>query len=115
MNGSPKYPSMQIHDGMWFTTWHSALNPQDPGHGSTHFRFMQLCSEVHSSLFIHSDLQFGGDPMNPLLQEHKLLSPLLVVRHSELGPHGDGIHGLTAESDNFIAKNISVNWVIIFC
>lgn len=46
---------------------------------------------AHSLLLIHSGLQFGGDPIYSCKQEHEGES--LITLHSELGPHGLGLHG----------------------
>lgn len=40
---------------------------------------------------IHSGLQLGGVPVNSGRQEHEGAPPIL--RHCELGPHGEGMHG----------------------
>jgi hypothetical protein len=53
---------------------------------------MHALSLAQSEFIVHSGLQFGGDPMYVSMQEH--IGTLLVTWHSELGPHGDGIHGL---------------------
>lgn len=57
---------------------------------------MQAKFPEHSLLVIHSGLQFGGTPINVGKQEHDGVLPFTL--HSEFGPHGDGIHGLTGDS-----------------
>lgn len=81
----------QTHIGVWLTTRHSALTPQDPRQGSLHFWFMQAKSLGHSLLLTHSGLQLGGMPMNSDEQEQE--GELLTTLHWELGPHGEGSHG----------------------
>lgn len=51
---------------------------------------------------IHSGLQFGGDPMNSGKQEQEGVSPF--TWHWELGPHGDGTHGLPTGTGTSAAK-----------
>lgn len=63
MNGSPVYPKLQEHVGLWLRTWQSAFIPHDPGHGSVHFWFMQAFSDGHSELITHSGRQLGGIPI----------------------------------------------------
>lgn len=92
-NGSPVYPFSHMHIGVWLITLHSAFNPHEPGHGSRHFLLIQAMFLAHSVLLVHSGLQFGGDPINSARHLQSALSPFSV--HWELGPHGDGRHGLT--------------------
>lgn len=47
----------------------------------------------HSGLMVHSGLQLGGIPKYPTKQEQE--GDLPMLRHSELGPHGDGTQGFT--------------------
>jgi hypothetical protein len=61
--GSPEYPAVQLHIGLWLTTWHRALRPHVPGQGSLHFWFIQALSSGHSELTTHSGLQLGGVPI----------------------------------------------------
>lgn len=56
------YPCLQEHKGLWLRTRHSVFVPHVPGHGSTHFWFMQALSEGHSVLITHSGLHAGGVP-----------------------------------------------------
>lgn len=91
-NGSPVKSFAQMHDGTWFTTWHSAFEPQEPAQGSLHLRLMHAKWLLHSLLLIHSGLQFGGVPMNSGLQEHD--GELLITWQIAFGPHGDGWQGL---------------------
>lgn len=78
--------------GVWLTTLHSAFNPHEPRHGSWHFLFMQAILNAHSVLLVHSGRQFGGNPMKSGKHLQSALSPFST--HCELGPHGDGKHGL---------------------
>lgn len=78
---------------MWLTTWHSALLPHIPGHGSLHFWLIHAKWLAHSLLLIHSGLQLGGAPMYSGKQEQEGLSPDAL--HWEYGPHGVGWHGFT--------------------
>lgn len=96
VNGSPVYPVMQVQIGMWFWTLHSALKPQEPGHGSLHFSVIQAIVDGQSVLTTHSGLQLGGEPMKFCWQEHAGWLPTAL--HSELGPQGDGMHGLTGST-----------------
>jgi hypothetical protein len=79
--------------GMWFWTRHSALKPQDPGHGSRHLLEMHACVGAQSVLTLHSGRQLGGDPTNSGRQEQDGTPPASL--HSEFGPQGDGTQGLT--------------------
>lgn len=92
-NGSPWYPSRHEHIGVWLTTLHRALVPQDPRQGFWHLVLIQALSLLQSVFLTHSDLQYGGLPMKPDKQEHDGTPP--ISRHWEFGPHGDGRHGLT--------------------
>lgn len=61
--GSPVVFEGQLQIAEWLMTWHLALIPQVPRHGSSHFCRMQA-RFVEQSLFkIHSGLQEGGDPI----------------------------------------------------
>lgn len=42
---------------------------------------------------MHSGLQYGGDPINPLTHEQDG-DPELSL-HTEFGPHGEGVQGFT--------------------
>lgn len=61
-NGSPTYPGRQVHKALWFTTLHTALEPQLPGQGSLHFWLMQARVFGHSGFIVHSGRQLGGIP-----------------------------------------------------
>lgn len=63
VNGSPLKSSGHWQIGVWLMTLHSALIPQEPGHGSVHFSLMQAKLLGHSGFITHSGLQFGGFPM----------------------------------------------------
>lgn len=93
LKGSPVYPSGQVQVGMWLKTLHSAMIPQEPGHGSTHFWFMQAKLLEHSEFIVHSGLQFGGVPKKFGKHEQDGTDPTSL--HWLFGPHGDGTHGLT--------------------
>lgn len=102
-NASPTKPIEQIHIGVWLTTRHSVLAPQDPGQGSLHFWLMQARLLTHSELLTHSGLQFGGEPMNSGRQEQEGESPTSL--HCELGPQGEGWHGFTRTGGISAVKN----------
>lgn len=68
------------------------MTAHDPGQGSLHFMFIHALLYEHSLLVIHSGLQLGGEPINSGKHEQEGVSPF--VWHWELGPHGDGTHGL---------------------
>lgn len=53
-NGSPVKPDRQIQEGRWLITWHSALEPHVPGHGSTHLFLTQALFGGQSELSEHS-------------------------------------------------------------
>jgi len=72
-------------------TLHSAIIPHEPGQGSLHFCCIQAILAGHSTLTVHSGLQFGGLPLYVGKQEHDGTPP--ISRHSENAPQGDGIHG----------------------
>ena len=56
VNGSPIYPTMQVQDGTWFNTLHSALIPHVPGQGSIHLFLWHALSEGQSEFTTHSGL-----------------------------------------------------------
>lgn len=47
INGSPVYPSLQLHTGLWEITLQYALIPQEPGQGSIHLSFTQAKFPKH--------------------------------------------------------------------
>lgn len=63
VNGSPVYPWRQVQIGLWFTTEHSAFNPHEPGHGSSHFWLIQALVWSQSELRVHSGRHVGGFPI----------------------------------------------------
>lgn len=63
INGSPVKPEAHEHIGLWFVTWHLALRPHVPGHGSIHFWLTHALSCEHSELTIHSGRHDGGLPI----------------------------------------------------
>ena len=79
--------------GLWLTTLHSALAPQVPGQGSTHFCWTQAMVRGHSELRRHSGRQLGGPPKYPFRQEQTGRGP--SGRHSLYGPQGSGVQGST--------------------
>lgn len=91
MKGSPVYLAIQLHIGLWLVTWHFALIPQVPGHGSIHFWLTQASFKGHSLLVRHSGLHVGGLPMYPETQEQTACE--LISLHWLFGPQGDGLHG----------------------
>ena len=91
---------------MWFRTRHEALMPQSPGHGSTHFWFLQASSVGQSSLKIHSGRQFGGEPVIPDWHEQSHRSPFLLGGLA-YGPQGLGLHG-SSSTTGAIAETCNV-------
>lgn len=91
MKGSPVYPGLQLHIGLWLMTWHRAFNPHVPGHGSAHFWLTHALLSAHSELTIHSGLHAGGEPIYPDWQEHTAW--LLTTRQMLNGPQGFGEQG----------------------
>lgn len=89
-------PLGQLQDGLWFTTAHNALVPQDPGQGSTHFSLIHAKLLGQSGFMVHSGRHVGGLPMYCGKQEQEGDPP--ISRHCELGPQGEGTHGLTITS-----------------
>ena len=67
--------------------------PQEPGHGSWHFLFMQAWSKEQSELIIHSGLHVGGILMYSGKHEH--VGWLLFILQILFGPQGDGRHGFS--------------------
>jgi len=88
-NALPVNPGGQLHIGLWLTTWHLALIPQVPGHGSRHFWLLQALLKMQSELTLHSGWQVGGDPMYPVKQEHILC--WFISWQILFGPHGEGL------------------------
>lgn len=88
VNGSPVWLCKQVHTGICLMTWHSAFNPQEPGHGSLHLWFIQASWLLHSVLITHSGLQFGGASIKS--GRHEQLGVPPIILHTALGPHGEG-------------------------
>lgn len=65
--------------------------------------FIQAKLNGHSLLVTHSGLQLGGIPLKSGKQEHEGDSPITL--HAELGPQGEGSHGLTG----FVSSKVAVN------
>lgn len=108
-NGSPVYLGGQLHIGLWLLTWHWALSPHVPGHGSMHFWLLQAWSLGQSELTVHSGLQDGGLPMYPGTHEHTAC--WFIVRHWLFGPQGDGLHGFsTTGSMGKIYRIVTLSW-----
>lgn len=113
VNGSPVCLTKQVQIGTWFTTEHLALYPQVPGQGSTQRWLTHAKSNEHSWLLVHSGRQSGGCPLKPGMHEHT--GWVLLSRHCELGPQGDGLQGVVwAISANLYLKqkfNVKNNYV----
>lgn len=90
-NGSPEYETGHVQIGLWLTTLHSALTPQEPTHGSTQRWLLHAWLSGHSALMVHSGLHAGGAPM--LLGAHEQAAWPLISLHWLFGPHGEGWHG----------------------
>lgn len=84
VNGSPVNPELHKHIGVLLKTRHSVFEPQEPGHGSAHFRLIQASLEPHSLLLTHPGISTGkfAQDGNPFL-----------TWHCDCKPHGDGLHG----------------------
>lgn len=115
INGSPSKPRRQLQIGAWLTTLHSALCPQAPMQGSTHFCRMQLLLESHSELTVHSGRQLGGEPKKLGMHEHEA-KPLLSLQKALL-PQGLGMQGLAGAgaeiNKNVFKKKYTYIWMII--
>lgn len=98
VNGSPVWLGIQLQIGLWLTTWHLALIPHVPGHGSTHLLFRHAWVRGHSALTTHSGLQVGGLPICPGWHEHTAIS--FTILHKLFEPQGDGLHGSLGTSTN---------------
>lgn len=72
-------------------TEHLVFGPQAPGHGFLHWFLKHANVLVHSSLIVHSGLQFGGFPT--IFSEHVQAGDSPTTLHCEFGPQGDGTHG----------------------
>lgn len=88
--------------GEWLTTLHSALAAQEPSQGFLHLLFTHARCPEHSSLLLHSGLQYGDCPWKPSKHVHDGAS--LVSLHIEFGPHGDGKHGFVGSGSFSAAK-----------
>lgn len=95
-NGSPVYPILQMHIGLWLITLHCVLIPHEFTQGDLHLLSMHASSLEHSLFTTHSGRQFGGVPMKFAKQVHTACS--FTVRHWLFDPHGDGLQG----SDSFM-------------
>ncbi|CAB0002809.1 unnamed protein product [Nesidiocoris tenuis] len=84
---------MQVHDGKWLTTWHTAFWPQVPGQGFWHLFRTHALSDGQSEFMTHSGLHPSyGFPMNSGKQEHDPAP--FCSRQTALAPHGDGWQGV---------------------
>lgn len=70
--------------------------------GSAHLLFIQDFSNGHSLFDIHSGRQYGGFPIKPVKHEQDGIVSS-TTRHSEFGPHGEGVQG------DFVGRLSSVN------
>lgn len=95
-SGSPINPDWHEHIALWLITSHLAFRPQEPGHGSLHFLFIQAKRGVHSALTEHSGRHLGGTPIKSGKQVQTDCP--FTTRHSLFGPHGDGLQGLLIAS-----------------
>lgn len=111
VNGSPVYPSKQVHIGVWLITLQTADAPQDPGHGSIHFCLIQAKLLGHSELIEHSGRQFGGFPKYSGKQEQEGVPP--TSRHWEFGPHGEGTQGFTICGSTGFGGGAKIRFFII--
>ena len=83
---------MQVQIGMWFLTWHSALMPQVPGHGSIHLFLLQALLEGQSEWTTHSGRHaMYGSPKYSGIHWHEAAD--LCLLQTAFDPHGDGLHG----------------------
>lgn len=90
--GSPRYPGLQVHTGLWLTTLHFALTPQTPGQGSTQCKLTQALLEGQSALMVHSGRHATyGSPKYSGIHWHAPALALAV--HLALLPHGEGLQG----------------------
>lgn len=101
-NGSPECPGLQLQIGLWLITMQTALIPQVPTQGSTHFWFMHASLWGHSALTVHSGLQAGGLPRYVGRQEHTAW--LFTSRHWLFGPQGEGMQAGTSWTTAEIIK-----------
>lgn len=96
VNGSPVWVGKHEHIGVWLITLHTALAPHDPMQGSLHLRLIHAKFWEHSLLLTHSNLQFGGRPIDSGKQEQVYWS--FTTRHCAFWPHGDGSQGFLGVS-----------------
>lgn len=62
-NGSPVYPELHEHIGIWFITLQTAFWAQRSSHGFLHFWLIQARLVAHSAFKTHSGRHPGGLPM----------------------------------------------------
>lgn len=95
--GLPLYPGKHEHDGAWLETWHSALSPQVPGHGSRHLLLTHARSRGQSVLRTHSGLHpVYGSPWYS--GKHTQEPAPFRSLHTAFAPHGDGLQGSRSSS-----------------
>lgn len=103
-NGSPVKRNGQLHMGLWLMTLHLAPIPHAPGHGFVHLWLLQASFCGQSVLTMHSGLQVGGLPKNPLMHEQTAWP--FTILHSLLGPQGVGLHRLMGITSDRSKKKI---------
>ena len=103
-NGSPVKRNGQLHTGLWLTMLHLAPIPHVPGHGFVHLWLLQASFCGQSVLTMHSGLQVGGLPKNPLMHEQTAWP--FTILHSLLGPQGVGLHRLMGITSDRSKKKI---------
>lgn len=91
MNGSPVKPTGHEHTGLWFIAKHNACDPHEPRQAFIHLFLIHVMSPGQSLLVAHSGRQFGGTPMYSGRHLHAGWPSKFL--HSELEPHGEGLHG----------------------
>ena len=94
VNGSPIYPSKQIHTGIWFRILQRALIPQSPGHGSIHLFLWHALLDGQSELTTHSGRHATyGSPYISSIHWHA--AALFLCWQNAFEPHGEGLQGST--------------------
>lgn len=92
LNGSPVNDGKQLHVGICEITWHKALAPHVPGHGSIHLLFIQALLVIQSVFTIHSGRQPSyGLPKYSGKHVHEP-APCCSLQIA-LTPQGDGTQG----------------------
>ena len=104
LNASPVKPSAQLQSGVWFTTRQTALVPQDPGQGSTHFLLTHVWADGQSELTMHSGRQFGAVPI--ILGIHWHFAAPDTTWQIAFAPHGGGLHGFEGNGGGLVSSGI---------